>query len=116
MQLKDQLKRAIAGGALRTGDQLPTVRDLAGQAVVNPNTVARVYRELELEGLVTTQRGVGTFVAERRTAADQGAERARLLDAAADRYLAETAQLGLSRSEAARFLNDKVAGDRPVDG
>ena len=55
LQLKDQLRRAVAGGVLRPGDRLPAVRDLAAQTVVNPNTVARVYRELEFEGLVETQ-------------------------------------------------------------
>lgn len=110
LQLKDQIKRAIAGGSLRSGDQLPTVRDLAGQAVVNPNTVARVYRELELEGFIETQRGIGTFVAAR--AAGPGGlpdERQRLMDAAADRYLSETSQLGLQPREAAKYLADKVA-------
>ena len=64
IQLKDQMRLAVATGTLRPGDQLPTVRDLAPRLRVNPNTVARVYRELQAEGLLTSRQGAGTFVAE----------------------------------------------------
>ena len=64
VQLKEQLHLAVATGVLQPGDQLPTVRDLAVRLRVNPNTVARVYRELQAEGLFSSRQGSGTFVAD----------------------------------------------------
>jgi len=63
-QIVLQVKYAVARGAYRAGDQLPSVRQLAVDALVNPNTVAKAYRELEREGVVRTRRGLGIFVAE----------------------------------------------------
>ena len=62
LQLMEQVKHAIETGALRQGDQLPGMRPLAEELVINPNTVLKAYRELELEGLVEGRPGVGTFV------------------------------------------------------
>jgi|SRR5450830_519915 len=62
IQIMDMIERRIAAGELKTGQQLPSVRDLAQQIVVNPNTVQKAYVELEREGYVATQRGTGTFV------------------------------------------------------
>lgn len=64
LQIKEQMRLAIATGAIRAGEQLPTVRDLAAQLVINPNTIARVYRELQAEGLLVSRQGSGTYVAE----------------------------------------------------
>ena len=61
-QLIRQIKHAIATGALKQGDQLPTVRELAAQLVINPNTASRAYRELERQGLLETTAGRGSFV------------------------------------------------------
>jgi len=62
LQLKEQIKTAVAGGALRPGDRLPPVRELAVALTVNPNTVARAYGELEREGILSAEQGRGTFV------------------------------------------------------
>lgn len=62
-QLIDQVQAAVATGALRVGDQLPTVRRVAVDLSINPNTVSRAYREMELRGILDTQQGTGTFVA-----------------------------------------------------
>jgi GntR family transcriptional regulator len=62
LQLVDQVRRALLLGYLRDGDQLPTVREVAASVVINPNTVAKAYRELERAGLVTARTGQGTFV------------------------------------------------------
>lgn len=62
VQIMDLIKQRIAAGELKAGAQLPSVRDLAEQVVVNPNTVQKAYLELEREGYVATQRGTGTFV------------------------------------------------------
>jgi|SRR5579872_82361 len=64
LQLMEQLRHAIETGALREGDQLPTIRKVAGDLVVNPNTVARAYRELEHEGILELRHGTGAFVKE----------------------------------------------------
>ncbi|MDO9534657.1 MAG: GntR family transcriptional regulator [Bacillota bacterium] len=65
LQLKEQIKTAVAGGALRPGDQLPSVRELAVALTVNPNTIARAYNELERDGLLIAEQGRGTFVSEK---------------------------------------------------
>lgn len=64
VQLVSQIKYLVSSGRLAPGEQLPAVRKLAEQLVVNPNTVARAYRELEDEGVVTCRRGAGVFVAD----------------------------------------------------
>jgi len=64
-QMIDQVQGAIAMGVLRPGDQLPTVRLVAVELAINPNTVMRAYRELEIRGFLDTQQGTGTFVADR---------------------------------------------------
>lgn len=69
-QIMDLIKRRIAVGELKVGQQLPSVRDLAQQVVVNPNTVQKAYLELEREGYVSTQRGMGTFVSGDRGTVD----------------------------------------------
>src|ERR1700757_2211857 len=61
-QIIDQVRGAIASGALAVGDQLPTVRQLAVDLSINPNTVVRAYRELEIRGILTTHQGTGTFI------------------------------------------------------
>ena len=64
VQLMNQIKYLVASGRLKAGEQLPPVRKLAEQLLVNPNTVARAYRELESEGLVTSRQGSGVFVSD----------------------------------------------------
>jgi GntR family transcriptional regulator len=63
LQLMEQVKHAIETGALRPGEQLPGIRPLAEELVINPNTVAKVYRELEHEGVIELRHGAGAFVA-----------------------------------------------------
>ena len=62
LQLKEQVKMAVAGGVLKPGDRLPPVREMAVELSVNPNTVARAYSELEREGLLSSEQGRGTFI------------------------------------------------------
>jgi GntR family transcriptional regulator len=77
-QLIDQVRGGIASGSLGAGDQLPTVRQLAVDLAINPNTVLRAYRELELGGLLETHQGTGTFIAKRKVEKNDG-ERERQL-------------------------------------
>lgn len=64
-QIVDQVQAAIARGILAVGDQLPTVRQVAVDLAINPNTVARAYREMEIRGTLDTQQGLGTFIADK---------------------------------------------------
>ncbi len=83
-QLIDQVQLAIASGALISGEQLPTVRQVAVDLAINPNTVMRAYRELEIRGTVTTQQGLGTFVTPSVVREDEAQRQARLSRLAAD--------------------------------
>src|ERR1700758_5725390 len=65
-QLVDQVRSGMAAGSLNAGDQLPTVRQLAVDLAINPNTVMRAYRELELGGLLETHQGTGTFISDKK--------------------------------------------------
>jgi len=78
-QIVDQVRGAIAAGALRAGDQLPTVRQLAVDLEINPNTVVRAYRELEYDGLLETHQGTGTFISDQKIVRP-GNERQRQLE------------------------------------
>ncbi len=78
-QIIDQVKSAMATGRLAPGNRLPTVRQLAVDLSINPNTVSRAYTELELTGLVATQMGSGTFISNKKVEQDE-VERQRLLD------------------------------------
>ncbi len=100
-QIVTGVKAAIARGALRPGEKLPSARALAEELRVNPNTVIRAFTELEREGITETRRGLGTFV---REDVDQKALKRELLAAAARRYLEAARALGLGREEAARML------------
>jgi len=77
-QIIDQVQAGIAAGALQYGDQLPTVRQVAVDLAINPNTVLRAYREMEIRGIVDTQQGTGTFIATRKVEQSK-AERERAL-------------------------------------
>jgi GntR family transcriptional regulator len=109
LQLIEQVKRAVAVGALQPGEQLPTVKALALDLTVNPNTVARVYRELERDGVIDTSPGRGSFV---RT--DGGAVEARraVADVAVAGFEAavrEAKSLGLSREETHELMARSIA-------
>ena len=97
-QIIEQVKFAIARGDLRPGDRLPTVRQLAVDLAINPNTVIRAYRELEIEGTVDTQQGSGTFVSARRPDIDR-LERQRMLNQILTDMLARASTYGLTLDE-----------------
>lgn len=83
-QIMDQVSAAIATGTLQGGAQLPTVRQVAVDLAVNPNTVVRAYRELEIRGTLTTQQGVGTFISLEKVPTDEAERQKRLSQIAAD--------------------------------
>lgn len=83
-QMIDQVLLAIASGVLKAGDQLPTVRQVAVELAINPNTVLRAYRELEIRGTLTTQQGLGTYVTAQTVVEDEAQRQERLNRLAAD--------------------------------
>lgn len=94
-QIIDQVRGGLASGALATGDQLPTVRQLAVDLAINPNTVLRAYRELEIRGVLDSQQGTGTFIAERKVTPDD-AERARRLEQLVTEFVARAGAGGFT--------------------
>lgn len=111
-QLIRQLKQLIATGRLRPHDELPPVRVLAQQLLVNPNTVVRAYRELELAGLLYKRRGAGTYVAEAGTRFNDE-ECRRMLTERADALLVEARNLGFSVDDVVKLLKQRNADLKP---
>ena len=109
-QLERGLRAAIATGRLRPGDQLPTVRQLAVELMVNANTVARVYAELERSGVLDTRRGVGSFVSATPAQAHPPRERERRLRAFVTRVLADADAAGFTRDDLVTALNTHRQG------
>src|SRR5262249_15647485 len=97
-QLIDQVRTGVASGSLTAGDQLPTVRQLAVDLPMNPNTVTRAYRELELGGLLETHQGTGSFISDRKPER-KTAERERQLGQMAGEFAARAGAAGFNLEE-----------------
>ncbi|TWU13286.1 HTH-type transcriptional repressor YtrA [Symmachiella macrocystis] len=106
LQIVNQIKFLVASGRLKSGEELPSIRALAEQLLVNPNTVARAYRELEAAGVVVKRRTAGTFVADAQSPLALR-ERRRLLNERLDALLVEGRQLGFSADEIVNMLGDR---------
>jgi len=104
-QLIDQVRSGIASGSLNAGDQLPTVRQLAVDLAINPNTVMRAYRELELGGLLETHQGTGTFISKKKLEKNS-AERERQLGQMAGEFAARTGAAGFTVEDLIDRLRD----------
>ncbi len=102
-QIVEQVKYGVAAAALKPGDQLPSIRVLAGELNINPRTVVKAYEELDHMGLVVMRHGQGVFVADRRPDVTATA-RHRVLEDLARRLLAEGARLGAGPDEVLRIL------------
>jgi GntR family transcriptional regulator len=97
-QVVDQIRHAVAVGKLNTGDALPSVRALASELVVNPNTIAKSYAQLVRDGVLESQRGRGYFVAQPRDIYTRK-ERQRRLEEVMDPFLAEALTLGFDEQQ-----------------
>lgn len=106
-QIIERVQYGIARGLLSPGDQLPTVRKLAADLSVNPNTVIRAYRELELGGVLDTQQGSGTFVADHKPEIDE-LERRHKLDQILTELLARAHGYGLTLGEVLEGLRQRT--------
>jgi len=104
-QLIDQVRSGIASGSLTAGDQLPTVRQLAVDLAINPNTVMRAYRELELGGLLETHQGTGTFISDKKLE-KKSAERERQLGQMASEFAARAGATGFTLEELIDRMRD----------
>jgi GntR family transcriptional regulator len=104
-QLIDQVRSGIASGSLTAGDQLPTVRQLAVDLAINPNTVMRAYRELELGGLLETHQGTGTFITKKKLEKNSP-ERERQLGQMAGEFAARTGAAGFTLEDLIDRLRD----------
>ena len=112
-QIEEAVRHLVASGSLRPGDVLPSVRDLARELRINPNTVAKAYQRLVEAGMLETRRGEGTFVAERPPAMP-AAERERLLREGATRLAMLAVNLGAARAEAVSALQAAWPEDDPT--
>jgi len=106
-QLAEQIREAIARGRLEPGERLPSVRELSRLVVVNPNTVARVYGDLEREGVLDTRPGLGVFVAHPRAELTRKVRRERL-ERAVVGVLTEAVHLGFTSDEVVRLVSERV--------
>jgi GntR family transcriptional regulator len=105
LQLMEQVKHAVETGALREGDQLPTIRKLAEDLVMNPNTVVRAYRELEHEGILEVRHGTGAFIKESLPGRARLIQKAQtVMESAVERLMS----LGLTESELRRVFENEL--------
>jgi GntR family transcriptional regulator len=108
-QLIDQVQGAIATGVLKPGDQLPTVRLVAVELAINPNTVLRAYREMEIRGILDTQQGTGTFIADNQ-AEPSKEERERQLAQLVGEFVSRAGSAGLTVNELIEALKQLNPG------
>lgn len=111
-QIIDRVLLGIAAGQFKPGKRLPTVRQLAIDLRVNPNTVSRAYRELEIRGVVTTQRGTGTFVAAEPSVAEDSAKRLEFLEKFCDEVVSDAGRFGFSLKELVGALQGRLTERR----
>ena|SRR3569833_41423 len=106
VQLMEQIKHAVETGALRPGDQLPTIRALAQELVMNSNTVVRAYRELEHEGIVELRHGLGAFISSSVSAKSKAMRQAQhIVESAVERL----SSLGITQEEMRRLFESELS-------
>jgi len=104
-QIYEAVAAALASGRLARDEQLPTIHDLANNLSINPNTVARAYRELDQDGYIVSHRGKGTFLSEDAPVTTPAADKQRVLRGIFDRAIAEAARHGIAATEVVRFFH-----------
>jgi GntR family transcriptional regulator len=106
LQLMEQIKHAIETGALRAGDQLPAIRKVAEELVMNPNTVVRAYRELEHEGVIELRHGSGAYISDSEAGRIKVIRRGQaVLQSAIEKLIA----IGLSEAEIRRLVENELS-------
>jgi GntR family transcriptional regulator len=107
-QIVNQVQAQVAGGNIKPGDQLPTVRALAEELRVNFNTVARAYRILDEARIISTQQGRGTYITEIPPPHVSEKLRRETLEALTQRYISEATRLDFSKSEIRQMVSDQL--------
>jgi len=118
IQIMDEIRKLVASGDLKLGDQLPTVRQMATDLRINWNTVARAYKLLDEAGLISTQQGRGTYIWEAPTEATTLALRQQALEGLTRRYLTEASRLGYTPQEISAKIQEQLTDwehDGPPD-
>ena len=120
-QIVDQVRQAVASGVMRPGDRLPSVREMAVELAVNPNTIAKAYQELERDGVIETPRGKGSYIADREHTLS-AEERRRQFAEAVDKLVADAYRLGIDSESAVTLFRERLAeaerrraGEQPGD-
>lgn len=108
IQIEDSIHSLIAAGQLQPGEQLPTIRELAANIRVNLNTVARAYFELDREGVISTQRGRGTFVSGKLDENQIAKKRLKLLGSIIESAVQEAHNLGYSGDEIKKVFQEEI--------
>lgn len=118
LQISQAIRRSIALGSLRGGEQVPSVREVAEMLTVNPNTVAKSYRLLEREGIVVTRKGIGTFVADGDVSITSQERKAVIVEKL-DRVLVEAGHLRLKKNQVEEIFQERLdelfAGSGPKE-
>jgi GntR family transcriptional regulator len=104
-QIIRQIENGVLSGRLKTGDKLPTIRALAVDLKINPNTIARAYGELEIRGILATQVGSGTYIADKRPEPEEDVLGAKIREALG-RFMREMRDLGADKKEILRLVKD----------
>jgi GntR family transcriptional regulator len=112
LQIVNQVKYLVASGRLAPGEELPPIRVLAEQLLINPNTVARAYRELEIVGVVTKRRTAGTYVSDAGSPLARR-ERVKILSERVDALLAEARQFGVDLEELIHLVRQRDEAMHP---
>jgi len=110
LQLMEQVKHAVETGALRAGEQLPGIRPLAEELVINPNTVAKAYRELEHEGVIELRHGAGAFISATAATRRKVADKVRLAQPIVSGAIEKLRAKGLTNEEIRRLFEAELAG------
>jgi GntR family transcriptional regulator len=114
-QIIRQIENGVLSGRLTTGDRLPTIRSLAVDLKINPNTIAKAYGELEIRGILATQVGSGTYIANKRPEPEEDALKAKIREALG-RFMREMRDLGADKGEILRLVGEwedgKAGGGR----
>ena len=115
VQIVNQVKYLVAAGRLAPGEEVPPIRVLAEQLVVNPNTVAKAYHELEREGLVTKRHGSGTYISDNGSPLARR-ERMKILSQRIDALLAEARHMDVPLKEVIDLVRDRHDNLQPKEG
>ncbi|MDR0525535.1 MAG: GntR family transcriptional regulator [Spirochaetaceae bacterium] len=104
-QIIQQIEHAVLSEQMKPGDRLPTIRSLAVDLKINPNTIAKAYNELEIKGLLVTQVGSGTYISDKKPAPEEDRRKQKILEIL-NRFMQEMKRLGVDKQELLALLDE----------